>query len=288
MFDDAIGRREDAEDVIDATRLAQAAAMLGLGEDGEATARAQGAGLPPLFHLFFANNPSDAARIDQDGHEILGRFIPDVSKAGNFHRRMWAAGDMRFDGQMKSGERVKRQSIIRQIEAKEGKTGPLIFVTVDRLIESASGQVQEKRTIVYREAASTSAPDSIPLASDDTLTEREAWLPEPVQLFRFSALTWNGHRIHYDLQHCRETEHYPDLITHGPFTAMMLANLTPEGVAFIPAMRGEGAAITRFKFRSTQALFANRRVSLCLNDDGTQAEARNHHGQQAMTAIREG
>ena len=73
------------------------------------------------------------------------------------------------------------------------------------------------------------------MAGDDTLTEREVWLPEPVQLFRFSALTWNGHRIHYDLQHCRETEHYPDLITHGPFTGMMLANLTPEGVSFIPA-----------------------------------------------------
>ena len=305
---DAIGRIETKEDVIDSTRLAEAAAMLGLGEDGEAAAMAQGACLPPLFHLFYGNNTSDAGRLDHDGHEALGRFIPDVTTAGNFHRRMWAAGDMRFEGQMKTGERLKRQSTIRNIEAKTGKTGPLIFVTVDRVLETASGRVDEMRTIVYREAATTPAPDSIPLEGMEGMTPCHDWLPDPVQLFRFSALTWNGHRIHFDLDHCRRVEFYPDLITHGPFTAMMLANLTapqqnPKGLGYVAAMRGHDAggeaggdggdggpnpgALKRFKFRGTQALYANRMVSLCLNDDGTKAEARNHQGQQAMTAIRE-
>ena len=212
---DAIGRIETQEDVIDSTRLAQAAAMLGLGEDGEAAALAQGACLPPLFHLFYGNNTSDAGRLDHDGHEALGRFIPDVTTAGNFHRRMWAAGDMRFSGKMRTGERLKRQSTIRNIEAKTGKTGPLIFVTVDRVLETASGQVDEVRTIVYREAATTPAPDSIPLEGMAGMTPCHDWLPDPVQLFRFSALTWNGHRIHFDLDHCRRVEYYPDLITHA-------------------------------------------------------------------------
>lgn len=171
---DAIGRIETKEDVIDSTRLAEAAAMLGLGEDGEAAAMAQGACLPPLFHLFYGNNTSDAGRLDHDGHEALGRFIPDVTTAGNFHRRMWAAGDMRFEGKMKTGERLKRQSTIRNIEAKTGKTGPLIFVTVDRVLETASGRVDEMRTIVYREAATTPAPDSIPLEGMAGMTKTGA------------------------------------------------------------------------------------------------------------------
>ena len=304
-LEDAIGRIETQEDMIDNTRLAQAAAMLGLGEEGEAAALAHGAHLPPMFHLFYGNNTSDKGWLDADGHEALGRFIPDVTTAGNFHRRMWAAGDIRFDGHLKTGERMKRQTTIRQIEAKTGKTGPLIFVTVDRALESASGRVDETRIIVYRESVnqgsgSTPAPESIPLNGQDGMKPRAHWLPDPVQLFRFSALTWNGHRIHFDLDHCRRVEHYPDLITHGPFTAMMLANLTPSGLEFVAAMKGDGSgdvdntaggattgALKRFQFRGTQALYANRQVSLCLNDDGTKAEARNHHDQQAMTAIRE-
>ena len=314
IFDDAIGRIETQDDIIDATRLAQAAAMLGLGDEGQKAALAEGATLPPMFHLFYGNNTSDRGRLDHDGHEALGRFIPDVTKAktggGNFHRRMWAAGDVRFEGALKTGQRLKRQSTIRKIEEKTGKTGPLIFVTVDRALETATGRVDEVRTIVYRETATTPAPDSIPLTGADGMTVCHDWLPDPVQLFRFSALTWNGHRIHFDLDHCRRVEFYPDLITHGPFTAMMLANLTPQGMGFIAAMRGEGrgdgrgegrgegryaggdagagiARLKRFQFRGTQALYANRQVSLCLDDDGTKAEARNHHGQQAMTAIRE-
>ena len=301
IFEDAIGRIETAEDTIDATRLAQAAAMLGLGEDGQAAALAQGACLPPMFHLFYGNNTSDAGRLDHDGHEALGRFIPDVTKAGAFHRRMWAAGDIRFQGVLKTGQRLKRQSTIRAIDKKTGKTGPLIFVTVDRALETATGRVDETRTIVYREAATTPAPDSLDLPPADGMTEHHQWLPEPVQLFRFSALTWNGHRIHFDLDHCRRVEFYPDLITHGPFTAMMLANLTPRGLGFVAAMRGEGrgdgagegagegsgGGLSRFTFRGTQALYANRVVRLCLSDDGSRAEARNHNGQQAMTATRE-
>ena len=286
LFDDALGRTETAHDVIDPTRMAQAAAMLGLGDDGIADLSRDGACLPPLFHLFFGNNISDAATLDHDGHELLGRFIPDVTQAGPYHRRMWAAGHIRFDGTLKVGEALSRTSTLRDVVQKEGRTGTMVFVTVDRVLESASGRIDEERVIVYREKsaspANTLAPDSLPIPPENSMTAAHHWTPDYTQLFRFSALTWNSHRIHYDLDHCRRDEGYPDIITHGPFTALMLANLTADGLRF----SGDASPLTSFRFRGTQALYANRTVTLALNADGTMAEARNHTGQQAMTATR--
>lgn len=282
LFQDALGRVETSEDQIDASRMAQAAAMLGLGADGIARLSKEGASLPPMFHLFFGNNISDAGLLDHDGHEELGRFIPDVTTAGPYHRRMWAAGKISFNGSHKVGEGVKRTSTLRDVTAKEGRTGKLVFVTVDRLMESASGQTHEERTIVYREKSTTPAPDSLALPPTENLHEVAHWTPDYIQLFRFSSLTWNAHRIHYDLDHCRDDEGYPDIITHGPFTALMLANLTADGLAFT----GAPSPLKSFSFRGTQALYANRTVSLALSADSTQAEARNHMGQQAMTATR--
>ncbi len=284
LFDDALGHTEHADDVIDQTRMAQAGAMLGLGTDGRTALCAMGAHLPPLFHLFFGNNHTDAADLDHDGHERLGRFIPDVTKAGPFHRRMWAAGNITFDGSLKVGQAITRISTLRDVTRKDGRTGPLIFATVDRVIESATGRVNEERIIVYRENSAAPAPDSLPIAADDTLTPAHAWTPDYVQLFRFSSLTWNSHRIHYDLDHCRDDEGYPDIITHGPFTALMLANMTPDGLNILGHSRGDIPPLTSFRFRGTQALYANRAITLALNADGTRAEARNHNGQQAMTA----
>jgi 3-methylfumaryl-CoA hydratase len=301
MFDDAIGRTETSDDRIDPLRMAQAAAMFGLGEDGASTLARDGAPLPPLFHLFFTNNATDATRLSPDGHEILGRFIPDVTAEGPFHRRMWAAGDMRFDGELKVGEAIRRTATITDITRKDGSTGPLIFVTVDREITGATGRVMETRTIVYREKGHIKdggdAPDSLPLKGDETLSEKAAWRPDHGQLFRFSSLTWNTHRIHYDADHCRQVEGYPDIITHGPFTAMNLALLATGGLgkaagdALISGGAGQmGKAVeaqrqlSRFRFRGTQALYVGRRVGLCCNEDFTRLEARNHQGQQAMTA----
>ncbi|MCE2517599.1 MAG: MaoC family dehydratase N-terminal domain-containing protein [Alphaproteobacteria bacterium] len=292
MFDDAIGRTEQAEDTITPGRMAQIIAMLGLngGQDEKRQLCQDGAALPPLFHLFFANNASDRAALDHDGHEKLGRFIPDVSTAGPFHRRMWAAGDIRQDGALKVGEVVHRRSTITAIDQKHGSTGPLLFVTVERVLSSGSGQVVEERTLVYRDipkpglapgSSDGLAPDSVEMAGAEGMTEAAVWTPDAPQLFRFSALTWNAHRIHYDLAHCRETEGYPDLVTHGPFTALMLANLTAEGLRF------GGHQLTRFRFRGTQAMFTGRAVHLMRGANG-KLEARNHKGQLAMTATREG
>ena len=290
LFKDALAQTETAHDRIDPTRMAQAAAMLGLGADSLADLSRKGTALPPLFHLFFANNTADAALLDHDGHEKLGRFIPDVTKAGPYHRRMWAAGNITFDGALKVGEAMSRTSTLRDVVEKEGRTGKLIFVTVDRVMETASGKVTEERILVYREGmyrekntSSTLAPESLPIPPTDGLTSVHHWTPDYIQLFRFSALTWNSHRIHYDLDHCRNDEGYPDIITHGPFTALMLANLTADGVRF----SGDISPLKSFRFRGTQTLYANHGVDLALNADGTTAEACNHMGQQAMTAQRQ-
>ncbi len=292
-FASHIGRIETLNETIHPMRMAQAAAMLGLGREAADTLSGEGTALPPLFHLFFTNNTSDAGALNPDGHEKLGGFMPDVTSAGPFEgkpvvRRMWAAGDISFDGHLRVGEMARRISTITSIEEKKGSTGPLIFVNVERVIEAASGRVTEKRTIVYREPPATTAiaPESQDMPGQDGMQHHFTWHPDAIQLFRFSALTWNGHRIHYDADHCRQNEGYPDLVTHGPFTAMMLAltatgAVTGEGIA--PDLRGS-RVLSRFRFRGTQPLFSGRNVQLHASADFTQLEARNHNAQQAMKA----
>ena len=312
MFDDWIGREETRSEAISPARMTEAAAMLGLGSETAAVLATEGTPLPPLFHFFFTNNPGDSADMDADGHERLGLFMPPVHDAGPFERRMWAAGDIRFDGVLKTGEMLTRRSTITKIEQKEGSTGPLIFVTVDRALSTPSGRVDETRVIVYREKPemdpNTPPADSQPIAGQDGLNQIADWHPDAVQLFRFSALTWNSHRIHYDADHCRDHEGYPDIITHGPFTAMMLAlvangaisghDTATENASPFQAAAGLEAGLPvgfqaglqgirplrQFRFRGTQPMFANRRVTLHASDDFTRLEARNHQGQQAMKA----
>lgn len=312
MFENWIGREETRDEVIAPARIVEAAAMLGLGSERAVLLARDGAGLPPLFHFFFTNSPGDQAELDRDGHEKLGLFMPPVHEAGAFERRMWAAGDIRFEGSLNVGERLTRRSVITHIEEKQGSTGPLIFVTVARALTGPHGRVDETRVIVYREkpeiGPNTPPPDSQPLPGQADLVEISRWQPDPVQLFRFSALTWNSHRIHYDVDHCRQHEGYPDIITHGPFTALMLAQVAAgTGLASGGLASGRLASgglkesiaggmaesrsampgarpLRRFRFRGTQPMFAGREVRLHASDDFTRLEARNHEGQQAMKA----
>ena len=292
-FEAHIGRVETLEEVIHPMRMRQAAAMLGLGVDAGELLAAEGASLPPLFHLFFTNNTSDAGALNPDGHEKLGGFMPDVLSAGPFKgkpvvRRMWAAGDIAFEGHLPVGALARRNSTITAITEKQGASGPLLFVEVERRIEAGDGVVVENRTVVYREppAGADMAPESQSMDGAGGLDRIHKWQPDAVQLFRFSALTWNGHRIHYDVDHCRKNEGYPGLVTHGPFTAMMLA-LTATG-----AINASGVStnltgereLRRFRFRGTQPLFAGNAVELLASGDFSQLEAHNHQGQLAMKA----
>ena len=292
-FDDHIGRTEALDEVIHPMRMRQAAAMLGLGAGAGDRLAAEGAPLPPLFHLFFTNSLADAGALNPDGHERLGGFMPDVLAAGPFKgrptvRRMWAAGDMRFEGALPVGALAKRTSTIASIEEKSGSTGTLLFVEVERRIEAGGGRVVERRTVVYREPPSGAAmaPESQPVEGGEGLADIHGWRPDEVQLFRFSALTWNGHRIHYDAGHCRDSEGYPGLVVHGPFTAMMLALAATGAVGasgMSPDLAGE-RTLGRFRFRGTQPLFAGNEVRLHADGGFGRLEARNHLGQLAMKA----
>ena len=292
-FEAHIGQTETLEEAIHPMRMRQAAAMLGLGADAGRSLAGEGTPLPPLFHLFFTNNTSDADALNPDGHEKLGGFMPDVLIAGPFKgksvvRRMWAAGDITFEGKLPVGALARRRSTITAITEKQGGSGPLLFVEVERRIEAGEGLVVENRTVVYREPpdGTSIAPESRSVEGGEGLARIHEWQPDAVQLFRFSALTWNGHRIHYDVDHCRKNEGYPGLVTHGPFTAMMLA-LTATGAVtaagISPELAGE-RELRRFRFRGTQPLFAGNTVRLHADSGFGQLEARNHQDQLAMEA----
>ncbi len=269
-FAEWVGRGEIQRDTVDPTRVAQALALLDLPR----AKAVPGAPLPPLFHLFFANEVVPQGELAGDGHARLGRFMPPIDGHGAVKRRMWAAGDIRFEGTIKVGENLERRSVITAIESKAGRSGPLLFVVVERTLSSPSGRVVEERTVVYRTLPDAPAAESVDLAPDTALSPRDTWLPDERALFRFSALTWNSHRIHYDRAFCQVEERYPDLLVHGPFTALKLALLAAQGKA----------GIRRFAFRGLQALYVNRPVTLVADEAATQLQALNHRGQLAMAA----
>ena len=274
---DWLGKTEEQTDRLDPVRLEQAAAMLGLAQSPDV--------LPPLWHLFFCNEVTAADDLAADGHARLGGFMPPVGELGAFNRRMWAAGDVHFDGELRAGEAIKRTSNIRDIRLKEGRSGALVFVDLERLIEGQAGQVREIRTIVYRHFdGQQTAPEDQPLSPEPGLTALEHWHPDERALFRFSALTWNTHRIHYDRRFCQQVEGYPDILVHGPLTALKLAGLAAaDQEADRQSDRATGP-LKRFSFRGLQPLFVNRPIQLCGAADGRRYQALNHAGHLAMTA----
>lgn len=235
---DWIGRTETRDDVIAADRVAAMAATL----DHE-RAPGPGAALPPGWHWLFFNPAVRAAEIGPDGHPKRGGFLPPVP----LPRRMWAGGRLTFHAPLKMGEVARRESEILKVEAKSGRSGALVFVTVRHRIHGAAGLgIEEEHDIVYRPlpAPGVVAP-APPQAPTDGVWRREI-RPDPVLLFRYSALTFNGHRIHYDHPYVTQVEGYPGLIVHGPLIATLLMDL---------ANRERPGALRHFAFRAISPLF---------------------------------
>ncbi|MCB2055998.1 MAG: MaoC family dehydratase N-terminal domain-containing protein [Geminicoccaceae bacterium] len=204
--------------------------------------------LPPFWHHLYGHAPVDAARTGRDGHPVRGDFLPPVSLA----RRMWAGGRLGFEGHLRIGEEVTRRSVVRRIEEKAGRSGPLVFVLVEHLIEGPSGRVVEEHDIVYRDmgkGAPSAAPPAAPSFEPDRSRE---WTPDEVLLFRYSALTWNSHRIHYDLRYATGVEGYPGLIVHGPLLATFLFEHLREA--------HEAGRLRRFGFRALQPVFVGETI----------------------------
>lgn len=214
-----IGRSEAAEDTLDGLRLAGFAATL----DRPLEELAPGGLLPPLWHWMFFQAWAPRSGLGPDGHPKRGGFLPPVH---HLPRRMWAGGRVSFRDDLRAGERIARTSTIAAIREKTGSTGALVFVTVRHVVSGPRGvALEEEQDIVYRglDGAAVKPAGAPPPLPEGAFTETVT--PDPVMLFRYSALTGNGHRIHYDRRYVTEVEGYPGLIVHGPLQATLLAGL---------------------------------------------------------------
>ena len=211
-----IGKTESKTDHLDTGRARRFQATLDRVPDFS-----QGQELPPFWQYIYFNEETRASELKADGHEKLGRFLPPVA----LPRRMWAGGTVTIDRPLFAGETCTKTSTIRDVVLKSGRSGPLCFVTVEHEF-SVDGQhrLTERQNIVYRErpAPDSPAPNHVPAPED--ATKSVTVTPDHVLLFRYSALIFYGHRIHYDLDYSRDVEGYPGLVIHCP----LLAGLSGE------------------------------------------------------------
>ena len=253
----AVGRTETRHELLEFESLRRYA--LAVGADPAIETH-----LPPLAHwAFFLPQPQDG-EIGEDGHPKRGGFLPAIT----LPRRMFAAADIRFEAPLVLGGDAQMVSSIAEVTHKSGKSGDLVFVEVDRVISQGSVvRVRERQSYVYRDMGDP-APMPVPA---QTAPEGELWHPGPVNLFRFSAVTFNSHRIHYDLPYTMEQEGYPALVVHGPFTAAKLAGFA-----------GRDGALERFSFRAQSPLFLGQPIRLQAGEG--EVRAVRCDGATAMTA----
>ncbi|HYE51345.1 MAG TPA: MaoC family dehydratase N-terminal domain-containing protein [Azospirillaceae bacterium] len=255
-----IGRTEERREVLDTGSLRRYAAALGEDLDVERTP-------PSLAHWAFFLPVAGASEIGPDGHPARGGFLPPVP----LPRRMFAAAEMSFEGPLRLGAPATLTARVADVKQRSGRTGGLVFVEVDRTIaQDGAVRVRERQTIVYREAGDPQppVPETVPPDPGD-----EVWTPGPVELFRFSAVTFNSHRIHYDLPYATAEEGYPGLVVHGPLTAARLYGL---------ARRRAGAAPARFAFRAAAPLFAGQPIRLTAGEEPGEVRAVRCDGTVAM------
>jgi len=236
---DWIGRTRTDTAVLDPEIARRYAAAMGVDLDVEAH-------FPALGHWAYFNDAVEPAELGPDGHPKRGRFLPPVEPP----RRMFASATFAFGAPLALGEPAELAQTIADVRQRSGRTGALVLVDVERRLSQAGAlKLTETQTIVYREAGDPTPP----VADTGSGGEGEAWAPNTVDLFRYSAATYNGHRIHYDQRYVQEEEGYPDLVVHGPFTAAKLCDL---------AMRTAGAPLKAFSFRALAPLFVNQPVRL--------------------------
>ena len=255
-----LGRRRVREEVVRPWPARALAATL----DRDPDVLVDGARLPWGWHWLYFHDAVRASELGGDGHEVLGRFLPDVP----LERRMWAGGRIRFHGPLVLGEPARRVSTVDRITPKRGRTGALVFVTVKHEIHGPGGlAVEEEQDIVYRsppERDAGSEGGEEPKPATDRSEATGAFAPagarvvgrcraDAVTLFRFSALTFNAHRIHYDHPYATREEGYPGLVVHGPLLALLLLD---AGAAL------RSGDVRSFEYRARAPLFCDERFEL--------------------------
>ena len=266
-----IGRREVTEDDMSLVPALAAVATL----DDSATRFENGAALPPLWHWFYFLARAPQTQLDVDGHPRRGGFMPPIP----YPRRMFAGARMRFHRPLLIGQPARREAVIRDITQKSGRSGSLAFVSVLlSYYQEGILCIEEEQDIVYREPG---APVARPQVVDWPAPPPGAWsrivTPDPKLLFRFSALTFNAHRIHYDRPYATGEEGYPGLVVHGPLTAVLLMELVRQNMA---------RQVKEFSFRGLAPLFdlAPFRVVGTLDDGQVSLKAQGPDGATAMRA----
>jgi 3-methylfumaryl-CoA hydratase len=270
-----IGRSETLHDQVRATPVAALSATLDRAPEWPPA----GTALPPLWHWLFFLPLRPQSEIGPDGHPRRGGFLPPVS----LPRRMWAGSQFEFRAPLRVGDSITRTSTIEDVTAKSGRSGRLVFVKVRhevRVQGNTEAALQEWHDIVYREprgAGESAAPAAAPVES----SWRRRIDPDPVLLFRYSALTFNGHRIHYDRDYAARVEGYPGLVVHGPLIATLLMDL----------LRRErpDTWVTAFRFKALRPLFDGRpfHVNGAPSSDGREVHlwASDADGALAMDAV---
>ncbi len=263
-YEEFVGRTESRQDVVSPGMVRGLAATLDMAEPHGA--------LPPLWHWMLFADWVPASGLGEDGHPRRGGFLPPLH---DLPRRMWAGGRIAFHAPLHAGDAVDRRSTILSVTEKAGGSGKLVFVTVKHEISGPRGPVlTEEQDIVYRGTEGEAVKPGEPASPIDALAAREV-RPDPVLLFRYSALTGNGHRIHYDADYVRDVEGYPGLIVHGPLQATWMAMLAAEL-----------GPLGRFAFRGRRPAFAGSplQVEAWRADKGLQLRTRDASGAVCMTA----
>jgi 3-methylfumaryl-CoA hydratase len=235
-----IGRTETVHDGLAPAQAQSAAAMLDL----DPVAYRDGVALPTLWHWFYFLPRAPQASLASDGHPERGGFLPPVA----LPRRMFAGARLTIHQPLTLGLPAEREGTIIDVKQKTGKSGTLAFVTVRyRFMQQGEVRIEEEQDIVYREPG---APVPPPVTIERPALPPETWVrrlvPDTRLLFRFSALTFNAHRIHYDRPYATLEEGYPGLVVHGPLIAVLLADLVH---------RHDPREITKFTFKGLAPLF---------------------------------
>lgn len=243
-----IGKTEEIGDRLGAFQANALAATL----DRDDPPYLDGMALPPLWHFVYCLTTTRMGGLGLDGHSARGGFLPPVP----LPRRMWAGSRFTFNRSLRIGSDVRRVARVIGVEAKHGRTGPLVFITArfDMIDRDGVAQVEE-RDIVYREEKRADDVEPPPPPAPKDAVWRRVVIPDPVQLFRYSALTFNGHRIHYDPNFAVAQEGYPGIIVHGPLLATLLIDLLRRELP--------DAVLTSYQFRAVRPQFAPRPITIC-------------------------
>ncbi len=248
QFQEWVGREQSSADILTSAPMEGLAATL----DRKETSFRAGDPMPALWHWLYFLAPARQSELAEDGHPHRGDFLPPIP----LPRRMWAGSRLSFKRPLLVGEAITRRSKIRSINIKQGRSGKLGFVCVGHELTDDTGIVlKEEHDIVYRDMPSQNVAAAPGLPTDSKVDFARTITPSPALLFRYSALTFNAHRIHYDRAYAQDTEHYPGLVVHGPLLATLLLELFSDN--------HPGSVLLHFEFKALRPVFDNHPLQCC-------------------------